>query len=339
LSEEIEFLRYPKEYQAYIDRSPVAPEQMYSRSTANDKITINSWRNDWISNYRANNETHGPFADHSIGELFQKHLHQPAIVVGSGPHLKRNAHQLKGAKGMVIISCLHNFHYLEDLGVDVNYYVSLDAGPLTIDEVSEGGNPDTDYWALTKDKTLLAYAASHPSLIAKWQGKVLFFNAPVPDESITAEIEKIEVFNTHVSNGGNVLGACLYIAKGYLGCSTTIFVGASFSFDSDSKFHGWDSKYDAKMGHCMRVPDIFGYKAKTWPSYYNFANWFNWVSEQVPGEYINCTEGGVFGAYEQGNIRSIKQMDLKHCLERFSMSEHLRDQAIDPKTKNVKILF
>lgn len=339
MSDNVEMLNYPREYQPYIERSPIAPDKMYERSTSNDKITIDSWRKDWIENYRANHAQHGPFAYRSLGSLFQKHLHQPAIIVGSGPHLKRNAHLLKDAKGMVIVSCLHNFHYLEDLGVPVDYYVSLDAGPVTVEEVSEGGDSTKDYWALTQGKTLLAYCATHPSLLEKWQGDILFFNAPIPDQGIMGELEKIEKFNTHVSNGGNVLGACLYIAKGYLGCSTIIFTGASFSFDSNNQFHSWNSKYDAKMGHVLRVPDIYGYKVKTWPSYYNFANWFNWVCEQVPGEYINCTEGGVLGAYLEGNIRAIKQMDLRDCLDRFKMSEHLRNQVEDPGTNDVKILF
>jgi len=333
------FLEYPKEYQQYIDQAPRSHDEMYAQSTSNDSVTIDSWRNDWIRNYRLNREYLGSFAEHSLGGLFQKHLHQPAILVGSGPHLKDNAHHLKDAKGMVIISCLHNFHFLEDLGVDVDYYVSLDAGPVTIEEVSEGGDPDTDYWAKTKDKTLIAYACSHPDLIKKWQGKIYVYNAPIPDQGITEALESIEKFNCHVSNGGNVLGACLYIAKGYLGCSSSIFVGASFSFSSRGKFHGWDSKYDAKMGRCLRMTDIFGYKAKTWQSYANFCNWFNLMAERVPGEFINCTEGGLLGAYDQGNIRAIQQMDLKDCLDRFNMSEHLRPQAEDPTTNEVKILF
>lgn len=337
----MELIEYPREYQPYIDRSPMAPDQMYAKSTANDSVTINSWRYDWLHNYRKNKERVGSFAEHSIGQLYRKHLHMPAVIIGSGPHLKRNAHLLttEAAKSLVKVSCLHNFHYLEDLGVDVDYYVSLDAGPLTIDELSEGGNPEVDYWAKTADKTLLAYACSHPTLIEKWQGRILFFQAPVPDKDLTAELEKIEKFNTMVSNGGNVLGACLYIAKGYLGCDTIVFLGASFSFDSAQKFHAWDSKYDNKLGHCLRVPDIYGHKVKTWQSYYNFCNWFNYVAENVPGEYINATEGGVLGAYEKGNIRAIKQLDFKDVLDRFDMSSHVYEQAIDPKTSTVKILF
>ena len=334
-----ELIQYPREYQPYIDAPPVSHDQMYSQSTRNDSITVDSWKSDWIHNYKMNKEKLGNFADHSVGKLFQKHLHMPAIVVGSGPHLKRNAHLLKEAKGMPIVSCLHNFHYLEDMGVNVDYYVSLDAGPLTIEEVSEGGDPDVDYWAKTKGKTLIAYACSHPELISRWQGEIYFYNCGLPSKEIMEALDAVEVFNTHMSTGGNVLGAATYFAKGFLGCSTIIFLGASFSFSTEEKFHAWDSKYDVKLGKVLRLPDIYGYKAKTWQSYYNFATWFNFIAEKVPGRWINCTEGGLLGAYLEGNIRSIEQMDFKDCLAQFNMSEHLRKQAEDPKTSELKILF
>ena len=335
----LELLQYPREYQPYIDRAPVTHEQMYSQSTRNDKTTVNAWKNDWIHNYKMNRAKFGDFANNSVGKLFQKHLHLPGIVVGSGPHLKRNAHLLKEVRGMPIISCLHNFHYLEDLGVNVDYYVSLDAGPLTIEEVSEGGDPSKDYWELTKDKTLIAYACSHPELLEKWQGKIYFYNCGTPDQEVMDALNQEEVFNTHISTGGNVLGAGVYFAKAFLGCATIVFLGASFSFSTDEKFHAWDSKYDVKMGHVIKLPDIYGYKAKTWQSYANFGNWFNFVAEKVPGRWINCTEGGILGAYLEGNIRAIEQMDFKDFLSQSMMSEHIRKQAEDPKTSELKILF
>lgn len=334
-----ELIQYPREYQPYIDSAPVTHEQMYAQSTRNDTITVDSWKSDWIHNYKMNRAKFGNLSDRSVGKLFQKHLHMPGIVVGSGPHLKRNAHLLKDVKGMPIISCLHNFHYLEDMGVDVDYYVSLDAGPLTIEEVSEGGDPNVDYWAKTKDKTLIAYACSHPELINRWQGEIYFYNCGIPSQEVMDALNAEEVFNTHMSTGGNVLGAATYLAKGFLGCSTIIFLGASFSFSTDEKFHAWDSKYDVKLGKVLRLPDVYGYKAKTWQSYSNFATWFNFVAEKVPGRWINCTEGGLMGAYLEGNIRSIEQMDFKDCLAQFNMSEHLRAQAEDPKTSELKILF
>lgn len=328
------------EYQPYIDASPIAKSDLYAQACSNDKITIDSWRNTWISQVKANHAIHGPFAKKSVGLLFNTLRHKPVILAGAGPSLKKNAHLLKDKNPQIpIISCLHNFHFFEDQGIKVDYYVSLDAGPIVIDEISEGGDPTVDYWAKTKDKVLLAYIGTHPNLLAKWQGKIYFFNAPVPDQHIESEIDSVERFKTYVSSGGNVLGACLYLAKGYLGCGTTIFIGADFAFSDEEKFHAWDSQYDLKLGHTVKLMNIYGYRQKTWQSYANFKAWFDWVAQTVPGEYINCTEGGIFGAYNEGNIRSVQQMELAQCLQRFSLSEFIRDQAENPETKNIQLLF
>ena len=313
--------------------------QLYQQSCSNDAITVQSWKDTWIAQTKANHAVFGSFKDKSLGLLFNKHKHMPIFILGSGPSLKKNAHLLKGDHGIPIISCLHNFHFLEDLGIAVDYYVSLDSGPVTIDEISEGGDEKTDYWEKTKGKKLLAYIGSHPNLLAKWQGEIFFFNCPIPNKEIEDAIDALERFKVLVSSGGNVLGACLYIAKGFLGCSTTIFLGADFSFSYDEKFHGWDSKYDKTLGNYMRVTDIYGIKVKTWQSYANFKAWFDWVSQAVPGQYINCTEGGTFGAYNEGNIRSVKQMDLADCLSMFSMTSHMKEQVENPSLADVKILF
>lgn len=317
-------------YQPTILHVPVAPSELYAKAASNDAATINSWRHYWIEQFKANHKRFGPFKDRSIGKLHNKHQFMPAILVGSGPSLKDNAHVLKENPGLPVLSCLHNFHFLMDLGVKVDYWVSLDSGPITVQEVSEGGSADVDYWAKTKDQTLLAYVGSWPELLEKWQGEILFFNAPVPDAGIMDELAKTEKFNVHVSNGGNVLGAALYIAKGFLGCSTVAFLGADFSFGYDDKFHAWDSSYDGKQGAVMTAVDVFGNRVKTWPSYYNFKCFFDYVACQVPGEYVNCSEGGCFGAFPEGNIAQVKQMTLKDFFLRFSLSGHMKDAIEDP---------
>lgn len=328
------------EHQPYIDVAPVPQSALYQQACANDAVTVDSWRDIWISQTKANHAVFGPFKEKSIGLLHNKHRHSPVYVLGSGPSLKKNAHQLVDKKnGIPIISCLHNFHFLEDLGVDVDYYVNLDSGPVTIEEVSEGGSPDVDYWAKTRGKNLLTFVGAHPNLLAKWQGEIYFFNCPIPAPDIEAEMNAIERFRVLVSSGGNVLGAAMYIAKAFFGCSTTIFLGADFSFSYDEKFHGWDSKYDKRLGEYIRMTDIYGNRTKTWQSYANFKSWFDWVAQQVPGEYINCTEGGIFGAYENGNIRAVKQMDLEDCIVRFSMSDHMKEQVLNPDLEASKILF
>jgi hypothetical protein len=114
-----------------------------------------------------------------------------------------------------------------------------------------------------------------------------------------------------------------------------IWVGADLCFSHENKFHAWDSKYDAKLGQVMRVLDVFGNRVKTWPSYYGFKQWFEYLAKHaVPRPFINCTEGGILGAYPEGNIFEIKQIDLDDCLAIYRVKDDIVKQATDPKSTN-----
>ncbi len=328
------------EYQNYIETPPVSPKQLYGNACASDTITIESWRPTWIKNIQENHKRFGSFKKYGLGKLFGICQNKPAIIVGSGPSLGYNGHLLKDRKDIVALSCLHNYHFFEDREIEIDYYVTLDAGPVVLEEVSEGGKKtEAEYWASTKNKKLIAFVGSDPKLFEKWQGEVFLFTAPIPDKAVIDEVDKLEPFHTYVSNGGNVLGACLYIAKAFFGANPIAYVGADFSFGYDKRFHSWDSKYDAKLGNVLRGVDVFGNKVLTWPSYYNFKNFFDYVAIKVPGIYINCTEGGMLGAYPEGNLMSIKQMPLNKFLEMYHMNLQLKPSAEDPSIPERMILF
>ena len=328
------------EFQQYIDYAPESPQELYGKACSNDTVTISSWRPTWMKNVKANFDKYTSFSSNSIGKFYGHDHLKPVIIAGAGPSLKHNIAELKNRGDITLVSCLHNFHTMEDNEARVDFYVTLDAGPVTIEEVTEGGKKsEKEYWDLTKDRKLLCYIGTHPDLLAKWQGEVYFFNCPVPDDDYMKFIDSLEVFNSYVSTGGNVLGACLYIAKSILGASIVGFMGADFSFSYDKKFHSYDTKYDANMGNVMKVRDVFGMPVYTWRSYYNFKGWFDYITLTVPGVYYNCTEGGTFGAYEQGNIRSVHQITLKEFIRQMNMYSEIKDQMNDPKTKIKKLLF
>lgn len=321
------------EYQPYILSPPVRNSRdLYAKAASNDGATIDAYGQQWVDQITRNHKSHGPFKTRALGNLFGRYRHRPVICAGSGPSLKYNAEELKNRGDIPLVSCLHNFQYFTDKGIDVDFWVSLDAGLITVEEVSEGGSKSADeYWAATKNQTLLAYIGSHPELLARWQGDIYFYNSLIPNQELREKIDAVETFNNWVSTGGNVLGACVYISKGYFAASSIIFVGADFSFGYDKKFHSWDSKYDRSMGRCIPAVDIFGHKVATWPSYNNFKSFFDYVATEVPGIYINCTEGGTLGAYPEGNLHTIKQMDLKDCLQMYNMSDLIRDAALNPE--------
>lgn len=328
------------DYQPILLEAQITPQQQYSQACANDNITVETWRNIWISQAKENKEILGSFEKHSIGQLFGSNEHKPCILAGSGPSLAYNGELLKERGDLKLVSCLHNFHYFEDRDIPVDYYVTLDAGQIVLEEISEGGRKSPEeYWEKTKDRTLVAYMCSYPELFRKWKGKLYVFACPVPDKKYEEEMEKLEPFYAHLSSGGNVLGACLYFSKAILGSWTSAFVGADFSFSYNNKFHGWESKYDGQLGRYIRATDVFGNSVKTWQSYANFCTWFNYIAGRVPGVYFNCTEGGIFGAYPNGNIIDVKQMRLQEFLNMAHMHNELKDQYLDTTKNQKKILF
>jgi hypothetical protein len=329
------------DYQPYADIPQLDRQGLYTTACRNDDITVDSWRETWLGNIRANHKRFGGFKNKSIGLLHGKHKYKAGLIMGSGPHLKYQADVLAKNPGIPTVSCLHNFHFCVDNNIPVDYFVTLDAGPVTIEEVSEGGKESEDfYWEATKDKTLIAFIGTDPRLLEKWQGEIYFYNSPLPNKSLVEEIDAIEKFRVYISNGGNVLGACLYFAKAFLGCNPIIFTGASFSFDYDSSsFHAWGSKYDGKLGRTVRMTDVFGNKVHSWASYAGFKSWFDWVCETKPGIWINATEGGCLGSYPEGNLRSIIQMDLEDVFDQFDICRNMKDQADNPDTEQRRILF
>jgi len=334
------------EYLNYIPKAPVPTEKLYGQACSNDQITMSSWRKVWIDNTKANHERLGPFSKNHVGKYYNTNFMKPCIIAGSGPSLGNNIEELKKKRDIKLISCLHNFHYFEDNGIKPEMYVSLDAGEVTIEEITEGGkNPPSYYHEKTKDHTLACFIGSSPKLLETWKGEVVWFNAPIPDPGIMEELNKIEKFEMYISNGGNVLGACTYIAKAVMGSNPIAFVGSDFCFSYTKKFHPWESKYDEKLGHAIRAIDVFGNKVLTWGSYYNFKAWFDYICTVVPGSWVNCSEGGCMGAYPEGIIMQIKQMALKEFIHQYYINEQVEfmcknpGDGKDPKTGQMKLLF
>ena len=323
------------EYLNTIDAPPQSPEMLHQQAASNDSPTVNAWRDTWIKNMKANHATHGPFCDNGIGKIYSECHLKPCILAGSGPSLKVNIEALKNKGDIPLISCLHNFHFMVDNGIGVNYFVTLDAGEITVPEISEGGKESHDYYLeKTKDYTLLAFVSTSPNLIKSWKGKILWFNCPLPDQVCKEEFDKTETFHNYVANGGNVLGAAAYIAKAYLGANPVAYVGADFAFGYDKKFHGWDSNYDKNIGKVIRTVDCYGNKVYTWQSYHNFKCWHDQITMRVPGEWINCTEGGTWGVYPEGLIKTIRHKPLKEFIDGYKLYESMKFQAENPRNAN-----
>jgi len=325
------------QFQPYIAGPPVQnKDALYNRACASDGVTLDTWLKIWLDQIKKNSSTYDVKAN-SVEQVFAKFAYKPVIIAGSGPSLKKNAALLKDRNEIGLVSCLHNYGFLEDLGVSADYYVNLDAGPITIDEMYQGGKKDPSYyWDLSKDRVLIAALTSHPDLLTRWKGKILFYNVMAPSPEYYNELKKTIDFPCFFSVGGNTLGACLYFAKAILGGCPITYVGADFSFGYDKKFHSWDSPYDKQYSGLMPCTDVFGNRRYTWASYYGFKNWFEYTAcggkGNQPGMYINCTEGGILGSYPEGNIMQIQQMTLKQFLWMYNL--HKKFPEIMSKKEN-----
>lgn len=330
------------EFQSYIPAPPVAKSTLKAQYSQSDEITIQSWWPEWKANKIANwNSFDVP--NNSVMTVYKAFAYKPTIIAGAGPSLKRNAHHLLKRSGMGLVSCLHNFGYFHDMGVRPDFYMNLDAGDITIPEMAQGGKRDEDYyWEASKDYTLLTALHCNPKLHKKWKGKILWFDTLLHgmNEEIGDKAEGIADFRIYFQTGGNTLGACHYMAKAVLGSSPIIFVGADLSFSHEKKFHPFDSPYDKQFAGVVACHDVFGYKTATWPSYFGFKTWFEHQAlgglGNTPGTYINCTEGGILGAYAEGNIMQIPQRRLKDVITEYTLHE-LLPGLVEDKTKVVML--
>jgi hypothetical protein len=311
------------QFQDYIPGPPVPNKEMlYEKACSGDGITVRSWMDQWLEQLIANNKNYD-FKKSTIMSEHGKCAMKPCIIAGSGPSLKRNIQTLKQNKDVMLVSCLHNFAYFEDNGVKVDYYVNLDAGDITADEMSQGGKESPEhYWKLSKKRTLVSVVSGNPKLLKMWRGDIKFFSVAPPDKGYMEKVQKITDFNVMFNVGGNTLGACLYLAKAILGANPIAFIGADFCFDYTKKFHPFDSPYDKKYSGLVPCTDVFGNRVYSWQSYVNFKAWFDYEAcggkGGNPGIYINCTEGGILGAYPEGNIQQIQQWSLAEFLQCYT---------------------
>lgn len=326
------------QFQQYIQAPPVPKEHLWNLACSNDGPTVNAFEKTWLEHTKKNCDTHDVMANSVMSE-HGKYVGQPGIIAGSGPSLKKNAAYLKNRpKWMPLTSCLHNYGYFEDLGITPEYYINLDSGDITIPELYQGGKKEEQYyWDSTKDKTLVAALVSNPKLIEKWQGKILWYNTLAPSPTYLENIRAITPLNIFYNVGGNSLGACLYHARAILGCMPIGLVGADFCFDYMKKFHPFDSPYDQKYNGLIPATDVFGNRVYTWQSYFNFKAWFDHMAQGGkaghPMKMVNCTEGGILGAYAEGNLMAIEQCSLKMFIDMYRHSEVLPQMLEDNKDR------
>lgn len=346
-------------YQPVIPAPPGGEETLKKTYSSNDDITIKSWYGEWLANKIENCKNFDVVKNSAFSE-HGKMAYRPCIIAGSGPSLKKNALQLKDRGQIGLVSCLHNFGYFESLGIKTDYWLNLDAGDIAVSEIGEG-NPEIqkackgfseanriayldkiDYWEKTKNQVLVTAIHGNPLLHMKWKGKIVWFDTALGGINDEIPGKPLKDFKLLYQTGGNTLGACQYHAKAILGCTPIIFVGADFSFSYEKKYHPFSTHYDDKFSGLMGAFDVYGNRVYCWSSYYGFKTWFEYIAMGGTGghtgTYINCTEGGILGAYPEGNIMHIRQRSLRETLGEYNLHKEL-PKMLAEKTGRMMVLY
>lgn len=338
------------ELQPTIPAPPVSQQDLYKRACAGDGVTVNTWKETWIKNYKACVEKFGDLGEKSMGKLYGINRHKAAVCLASGPSLRDSFDALRRNQAqkhpVLVVSALHNYALLKDEGIKVDYWLTMDGGDIVMDDSTEFGTKDKEYyWESTKDEKLVALCFSPPTLWDKWKGEIYLCAAMQPDEGLKKEIENIQVFNHFLSAGGNVGGGLVYLAKAVFGSEKIMMCGYDFCFDYDLKFHPVKSKYDnfngKGAGETVPWPDCYGVPRRTWGSYLGFKFWFDWLVCTVPGDWVSCS-GGLMGAYKEGNIAQLKYMSLKDALLPYWLADEVRIVDVggtEPRMLNLENYF
>jgi len=217
----------------------------------------------------------------------------PAVIVGSGPSLDKNAHLLDRKKMIIIAGDAA-------LPVLVNKYKIYPHFVVMVDptEKQEHNFEDID---TTKFYTLVPPVVS-PKLFRMIDPKHLaVYNVKDSDSDL------FEAAPYHIGKRGalpaGVLtsGSCFGFAAGVLDCSPVIFIGHDLSWESTDKVYASginDKKVNfqkaAKFkGNCMLMPDINGNLVLTHQTLVLFWAWLKDNTKYITTKLINSSEAGI----------------------------------------------
>lgn len=217
-----------------------------------------------------------------INLLFDKFKDKPAVIVATGPSLKKNMHLLKGLEDKaLIISCDASFKLLMENGIKPHLVTSLERehevqqffdkfDPEEVKDVYMSACPvlfNHVYESYTGPKIIVYRNFDH----FKWLG-------------IDRGILDIKLSSSNMA---------FKIAEA-LGCNPIILVGQDLAYGPDGETHATKVPFSAEGEGQFEVKGNVTEKILTNTGWYGFLRAYEVDVKQFKGAVINCTEGGAF---------------------------------------------
>jgi hypothetical protein len=252
----------------------------------------------WVPNIKKNIEYFGDRIKENSLKLLKCKYDGSVFLVGAGPSLKQNIEELKTKKGIKIV-CSHALKFCLDNGLIPDYVVVVDAKTDVIKHLD----------VKVKGLKLICDIGVNHEALKKWHedgNSIYWFRMstfPQVDEIVDSLID----FKYEVTAGGSVMSFATVISQG-MGFKKVFFIGVdltSMIYADGSVMGNEDSK------DFLDTCDIHGIHAVTWVQFYiykHFIEKFTKLFKDI--EWFNAAGQGILGAYVQGNVSWIKQINL-----------------------------
>ena len=272
-----------------------------------------------------------------IDELTNLFKGKPAVIVSTGPSLKKNIHLLQAAQDrIIIVATMQSLRILLSYGITPDFVCTVDYGKVNMGHfkgLMDSGVP------------LVALNRCYAPILKEWQGTKFIVGTPLPgyEETGLAVISK----KGSVDQGGSVSHTCMGTAI-KLGCNPITVIGQDLALGESSHFKQADESGDVfvdekgiiqwkvtdprshlypgtySMGPAVYVPGYFGGSVLTnlgLKSFItNFENMFRFHPDK---KFINCTEGGA-------KIKYSKEMTFEKFLGKYCKEVIHSHELLEP---------
>ncbi len=254
-----------------------------------------------------------------INKLYDKFKGKPAIVVATGPSLKKNMHLLKGLEDKaLILSVDASFKLLMKNGIKPHMVTSLER-EHAVQQFFEKHDKEE-----VKDVYMTACPVLFNHVYESYVGPKIIVYRDF-DHFKWLEIDRgILDIKLSASN------MAFKIAE-VLGCDPIILIGQDLAYGDNDETHATEVPFSAEGEKKFMVPG--NYKdVKTNSGWYGFLKAYELDVNDYKGTCINCTEGGAF--IQGTEISTFKETIDKYVTESFNPLEIIKENLKDFKIED-----
>lgn len=262
-----------------------------------------------------------------INLLYDKFKGKPAVIVATGPSLKKNMHLLKGLEDKaLIISVDASFRLLMDNEIKPHMVTSLER-EHAVQQFFE--NFETEQ---VKDVYMTACPVLFNHVYQSYNGpKIIAYRNF--DHFKWLQIDR-GILDIKLSSSN----MAFKIAE-VLGCNPIILVGQDLAYGPNNETHATPVPFSSEGEGEFFVKGNIDEQVKTNSGWYGFLKAYEMDVSQHNGTVINCTEGG---AYIQGTqVAKFDEVILKHITKIFNPLEIIQENlkqfaSADSDTERLK---